>query len=86
MVQNVFLLQNQKIYTNILSWREFIIDCLFCLFWGLSLKDAATPGILGYVAKATISKENTVLLEGRGSEDDLNDRCEQIRDLIESKS
>merc|ERR1719361_1084353 len=50
---------------------------------GLSLKDAAQPGILGFVGKATISKENTVLLEGRGTEDDVSDRCDQIRDAIE---
>jgi len=51
---------------------------------GLSLKDAVNPGILGYVAKATISKEHTILLEGRGTDDDVADRCEQIRDAIEN--
>lgn len=51
---------------------------------GLSLKDAATEGILGRVAKATISKESTLLLEGNGTADSVLDRCESIRDAIES--
>jgi len=53
---------------------------------GMTLKDAVTPGVLGRVAKATISKENTLLLEGAGEQEQLAQRCEQIRDGIESSS
>jgi len=53
---------------------------------GMTIKDAVNPGVLGKVAKATISKENTLLLEGGGSQDDLDQRCEQIRDAIEGTS
>merc|ERR1719330_1382307 len=51
---------------------------------GLTLKDAVNPGIMGKVAKATISKESTLLLEGLGTKEAVDDRCESIRDLIEN--
>merc|ERR1719273_1707634 len=50
---------------------------------GLTLKDAVNPGVLGGVAKATISKESTLLLEGLGSNDAVAERCESIRDMID---
>jgi len=50
---------------------------------GLTLKDAANPQLLGHVQKATVSKENTLLLEGRGDQDKISDRIETIRDAIE---
>merc|ERR1711881_345459 len=53
---------------------------------GMTMKDAVNPGVLGKVAKATISKESTLLLEGAGSQDNLDQRCEQIRDAIENTS
>merc|ERR1719195_1375882 len=53
---------------------------------GMSLKDAVNPGVLGRVSKITISKESTLLLEGMGDTQDVTDRCEQIRDLIESST
>lgn len=51
---------------------------------GLSLKDAVNPGIMGQVMKCTISKESSVLLEGRGTADELADRCESIREAIDN--
>jgi len=53
---------------------------------GMSLKDATSPGVLGRVSKITISKESTLLLEGMGDTQDVTDRCEQIRDFIESST
>lgn len=50
---------------------------------GLTLKDAADLHLLGQVQKATISKESSVLLEGKGDHVKLVERCEQIRDAIE---
>lgn len=50
---------------------------------GLTLKDAADPQILGQVQKATVSKEDTIFLEGKGNHDQLQERCEQIRSAIE---
>lgn len=51
---------------------------------GMTLKDAAQPGVLGRVAKATITKESTIFLEGAGDQELLATRCEQIRDAIEA--
>merc|ERR1719330_1453886 len=51
---------------------------------GLTLKDAVNPGVMGRVAKATISKESTLLLEGLGTKEAIDERCESIRDLIET--
>ena len=48
------------------------------------MKDAVNPGVMGRVAKATISKESTLLLEGLGTKEAIDDRCESIRDLIET--
>lgn len=53
---------------------------------GMSLKDAVNPGVLGMVAKITITKESTLLLEGSGEAANLTDRCEQIRDAIEAST
>jgi len=53
---------------------------------GMSLKDAVNPGVLGRVSKITISKESCLLLEGMGENANVTDRCEQIRDLIESST
>merc|ERR1719473_906431 len=50
---------------------------------GLTLKDSADLHLLGQVQKATVSKENTVLLEGKGDHIKLVERCEQIRDAID---
>merc|ERR1719282_2193310 len=53
---------------------------------GMSLKDAVNPGVLGRVGKITVSKESTLLLEGHGDNQNVQDRCEQIRDLIEAST
>merc|ERR1719262_956113 len=53
---------------------------------GLTLKDTSDPQLLGQVQKATVSKENTLLLEGKGDHEKLLDRCEQIRDQIEAST
>merc|ERR1712054_397990 len=41
---------------------------------------------LGRAKKVTITKDDTVVLEGSGSEDDVTTRCEQIRDSIAATS
>jgi len=53
---------------------------------GLTLKDASDPQLLGQVQKVTVSKENTLLLEGKGDHEKLLERCEQIRDSIEQST
>jgi len=53
---------------------------------GMSLKDACNPGVLGTVSKVTITKEDTLFLEGHGHSEDVTDRCEQIRDMIEAST
>merc|ERR1719499_3076053 len=53
---------------------------------GMTLKDAVNPGVMGRVGKITISKESTLLLEGAGDNQTVQDRCEQIRDLIEGST
>merc|ERR1712224_818904 len=40
----------------------------------------------GQVQKVTVSKENTLLLEGKGDHEKLLERCEQIRDSIEQST
>jgi chaperonin GroEL len=39
--------------------------------------------MLGNVKKASITKDDTILLDGAGSKDAIVDRCEQIRSAIE---
>merc|ERR550517_389949 len=41
---------------------------------------------MGRVGKITITKESTLLLEGAGDNQNVADRCEQIRDLIEAST
>lgn len=53
---------------------------------GLTLKDTSDPQLLGQVQKVTVSKENTLLLEGKGDHEKLLERCEQIRDSIEQST
>ena len=45
---------------------------------GLSL-EKATLDVLGTAKKVTISKEETTIIDGAGSADDIKARCEQIR-------
>merc|ERR1719353_465886 len=42
--------------------------------------------MLGQAKKCTVTKDDTVVLEGAGSNDDVTERCEQIRDTIAATS
>lgn len=53
---------------------------------GMTLKDAVNPGVLGMCGKITISKESTIMLEGKGEANTIADRAEQIRDAIEAST
>ena len=50
---------------------------------GLKL-DKVEPSMLGSVKKVSVSKDDTVLLDGAGSKEGIVERCEQIRAAIES--
>merc|ERR550525_992341 len=41
---------------------------------------------MGSMSKITISKEDTLMLEGAGSDEMVEQRCEQIRDAIEAST
>ncbi|CAG7556691.1 unnamed protein product [Fusarium equiseti] len=44
--------------------------------------DKATPDMLGSTGSITITKEDTIVLNGSGSKDAIAQRCEQIRGVI----
>ncbi|KAK2873237.1 chaperonin [Arthroderma sp. PD_2] len=44
--------------------------------------DKATPEMLGSTGSITITKEDTIILNGEGSKDAIAQRCEQIRGVI----
>jgi len=44
--------------------------------------EKATPDMLGSTGSITITKEDTVILNGEGSKDQVSQRCEQIRGVI----
>jgi len=44
--------------------------------------ERATPDLYGTTGSVTITKEDTILLNGEGSKDMINQRCEQIRAAI----
>ncbi|EFR00790.1 chaperonin GroL [Nannizzia gypsea CBS 118893] len=44
--------------------------------------DKATPEMLGSTGSITITKEDTIILNGEGSKDSIAQRCEQIRGVI----
>lgn len=48
--------------------------------------DALTLNMLGSARKITVSKDDTIIVGGSGSQESVNERCEQIADLIESAS
>ncbi|KAG1072982.1 hypothetical protein G6F42_025856 [Rhizopus arrhizus] len=48
--------------------------------------DKASPELLGTTGSVTITKEDTVFLNGAGSKDAITQRCEQIRGAIEDPS
>merc|ERR1719443_787856 len=50
---------------------------------GRKLEDKVDPDVLGTAKTVTITKDDTILLGGSGTEEDINGRCEQIQDMIE---
>lgn len=49
----------------------------------LDLKlDKATPDLLGTTGSVTVTKDDTIILNGAGSKDAINQRCEQIRSVM----
>jgi len=44
--------------------------------------DKATPDMLGSTGSITITKEDTIFLNGEGGKDAINARCEQIRSVL----
>jgi chaperonin GroEL len=48
--------------------------------------DAATPDLFGTTGSVTITKEDTVILNGAGTKDAITQRCEQIRGAIDDAS
>ncbi len=48
--------------------------------------DKVNVSMLGTAKKVTISKENTVIIDGGGSESDIQARCSQIRTQIKSST
>ncbi|PCH39724.1 chaperonin GroL [Wolfiporia cocos MD-104 SS10] len=45
-----------------------------------------TPDMLGSSGSITITKEDTIILNGEGSKDAIQSRCEQIRSLIDDRT
>ena len=52
---------------------------------GLSL-DKVDAAALGGARKVTISKDDTIILDGAGDKAAINERSDQIRDAIENAS
>ncbi|KAI0065068.1 chaperonin GroL [Artomyces pyxidatus] len=44
--------------------------------------ERSTPDLLGSTGSVTITKEDTIILNGEGSKDSIQARCEQIRSLV----
>lgn len=44
--------------------------------------DKADLTVLGQAKKATVSKDDTILLDGAGAKDQLEERNEQLRQMI----
>ena len=49
---------------------------------GMTL-DKADMASLGRAKKATVTKDDTILLDGGGVKDTIEERCEQIREAIQ---
>ncbi|CAH7674298.1 heat shock protein 60 [Phakopsora pachyrhizi] len=69
--------------------RKSILGDLAILTGGTCFNDEldiklekATPDLLGSVGSVTITKDDTILLNGDGSKDLISERCEQIRSAI----
>lgn len=48
--------------------------------------EKATPDMLGSTGSITITKEDTIILNGEGSKDSIAQRCEQIRGVMQDPS
>jgi len=48
--------------------------------------EKATPDLLGSTGAVTITKDDTILLNGEGQKQLINERCEQIRSMINDKT
>ncbi len=48
--------------------------------------EKATPDMLGSTGSITITKEDTIILNGEGSKDSITQRCEQIRGVMSDPS
>ncbi|CAO3577598.1 unnamed protein product [Absidia cylindrospora] len=48
--------------------------------------DKATPDLFGTTGSVTITKEDTIILNGAGSKDVINQRCEEIRTLMDDST
>merc|ERR1711957_230666 len=46
--------------------------------------ESVTEDMLGRCKKVTVTKDNTIVLDGLGDKDEMNERCELIRSSIES--
>merc|ERR1719469_1466208 len=53
---------------------------------GMKLDETFDPEVLGSAKTITITKDDTVLLDGAGDADDISARSEQIQSMIESTS
>merc|ERR1719498_1471232 len=51
---------------------------------GTKLDDAFDPESLGTAKTITITKDDTIIMDGAGEQDDLKERCEQIQSMIET--
>jgi len=48
--------------------------------------EKATPDLLGSTGAVTVTKDDTILLNGEGTKSLINERCEQIRSMINDKT
>merc|ERR1719446_585722 len=53
---------------------------------GRKLDETFDPECLGTAKTISITKDDTIILDGAGDEDDLKERCEQIQSMIEVTS
>merc|ERR1719181_1848582 len=51
---------------------------------GTKLDETFEPGMLGTAKTVTITKDDTVILDGAGPEMDIKERCEQIQAAVEA--
>jgi chaperonin GroEL len=84
-------------FTVWISRLEARTTCLFCLvctsgMWVLCLQlisedlglklEKVKPDMLGSAKRVTVSKDDTIILDGGGDKKDIEEQCEQIREVI----